>query len=204
MPSMRKADLPIFAALFLTPLAAWAQPLPDGASLRSDDQRRLSHYQAAAGEALLDAFADGDAADLKVLAEALAGKALPPGQAADLMPGDWSCRMIKLGGLLPITVFSPFRCTIRPDGSFEKLTGSQRTKGGIHRQDDRLIYSGTGFVAGETPPSYEDLPATVDLQASPQFMPEIGVVEMISARRGRILFPAPYLESRFNILVLTR
>ncbi|GGF65154.1 DUF4893 domain-containing protein [Paracoccus acridae] len=200
---MRRVELLALAALLL-PLPVLAQPLPDGPVPRSDDQRRLSEYHAAAGEALLGAFAVGDPADLALLTAGLAGEALSPERAIQDMAGDWSCRMIKLGGLLPITVYSPFRCTISPDGGFEKLTGSQRTKGNIHQDGDRLIYLGTGFVAGDMPPSYENLPAQVDPQASPQFMPEIGVVEMVSDRKGRVLFPAPYLESRFNILLLSR
>ena len=203
MRLMRRIEILVLAALSLVP-SALAQPLTDQPALRNDDQRRLSEYHASAGEALLGAYAAGDPADLSVLTEGLAGNALSPDEAIRLMAGDWSCRMIKLGGLLPITVYSPFRCTISPDGGFEKLTGSQRSKGKIHQEGDRLIYLGTGFVAGDTPPSYENLPAQVDPQASPQFMPEIGVVEMISDTKGRVMLPAPYLESRFNILLLSR
>lgn len=201
---MRRVELLALAALWLVPLQVPAQPLPDLPALRSDDQRRLSEYHAAAGEALLGALAAGDPAELAVLTDGLAGDVLPPDQAIRDMAGDWSCRMIKLGGLLPITVYSSFRCAISPDGGFEKLTGSQRTKGNIRQEGDRLIYLGTGFVAGDTPPSYEDLPAQVDPGASPQFVPEIGLVEMVSDKKGRVMFPAPHLESRFNILLLSR
>ncbi|WP_207102014.1 DUF4893 domain-containing protein [Paracoccus shandongensis] len=199
---MRRADL--FAAfLCLLPAAGLAQSLSDGTAIRADDARRLAEYHAAAGEALLDAFSGGSQADLAVLADVLRGDPLPSDQARAVMSGDWSCRTIKMGRLLPITVYQPFRCRIGADGSLEKLTGSQRTKGQVHRDGDRLVYLGTGFIAGDTPPAYADLPPSPDA-SGPQRVPEIGVVEMIDENRGRVMFPDPYLESRFNILALGR
>lgn len=202
MPPMRKAS--ILALVAFLPVAAWSQQLADGTPIKPDDARRLAEYDTAAGEALLDAFSDGDSADLSILTEALRGEALPPDQARALMAGDWSCRMIKMGRLLPITVYQPFRCRIGDDGGFEKLTGSQRTKGQIHSDGNRLIYLGTGFIAGDTPPPYADLPPFPGPDAGPQRVPEVGVIEMVDSNKGRAMFPDPYLESRFNILVLSR
>ncbi|WP_295045979.1 DUF4893 domain-containing protein, partial [uncultured Paracoccus sp.] len=149
------------------------------------------------------AFAGGDATDVAVLAEALQGRALPPDQAMPLLPGEWTCRTIKVGGLLPLTVYPSFRCRIGADGSFDKLTGSQRTRGMIHPDGDKLIYLGVGFIAGDRPPPYADLPG-FDPAASPQRTPQVAVVQMIDRNRGRVMFPAPHLESRFDILTLSR
>lgn len=201
---MRKAELVLAAALCLSPLAALSQQLSDGTPLRADDLRRLEEYHAAAGEALLAAFAQADPAVQAVLAQSLAGTALAPDQALSLLKGDWSCRMIKMGRLVPVVVYQPFRCRIGADGVLEKLTGSQRTKGRIHDDGDRLVYLGTGFIAGDTPPPYADLPDDVDTASTPQRVPEVGLVELVDANRGRVMFPDPYLESRFNILVLSR
>lgn len=200
---MRKADLAAVAIVCLLPAAALSQQLSDGTKLHPDDARRLAEYHAAAGDALLEAFAGGDPADLTVLAEVLRGDPLPPDQALAVMPVDWSCRTIKMGRLPPITVYQPFRCRIGADGSLEKLTGSQRTKGQIHLDGDRLLYLGTGFIAGDEPPLYADLPP-FSSDADPQRVPEVGVVEIIHENRGRVMFPDPYLESRFNILTLSR
>lgn len=202
MRSMRRADL-LALALACLPAPALPQQLADGTAIHAEDARRLAEYHSAAGEALLDAFSGGDPADLAILADVLAGDPLPPEEARAVMPGDWSCRVIKMGRLLPITVYQPFRCRIGSDGSLEKLTGSQRTKGQIHRDGDRLVYLGTGFIAGDTPPPYAALPPFSDA-SDPQRVPELGVVEMIGENRGRVMFPAPYLESRFNILALSR
>jgi len=200
---MRRVDLAAAVFACLAPAAGLSQPLTGGLPIHADDAQRLAGYQAAAGEALLDAFSGGDPADLAILADVLRGDPLPPGEARAVMPGEWSCRVIKMGRLLPITVYQPFRCRIGSDGGLEKLTGSQRTKGRIHEYGDRLVYLGTGFIAGDTPPPYAELPPFSD-GASPQRVPEVGLVEIIGENRGRVMFPAPHLESRFNILVLSR
>ncbi|WEF25674.1 DUF4893 domain-containing protein [Paracoccus sp. S3-43] len=199
---MRRTDL-LAAALCLLPMAGLAQQLGDGTAIHPDDGRRLGEFHAAAGDALLQAFAGGDPADVAMLADVLQGAPLPPDQALPLLAGEWICRTIKIGGLLPLTVYKPFRCRIGGDGSFEKLTGSQRTKGRIHRDGDRLVYLGVGFIAGDTPPPYADLPV-FDPAASPQRTPEVAMIEMIDRTRGRVMFPAPHLESRFDILTLSR
>lgn len=187
-----------FALALATPVAA--QTLPQG--IRPDDAARLANFDASYGAALREAMAANEP-DLGLALEALKGPALPPSEALDLMQGEWSCRMIKIGGILPLTAYPPFRCRVTGEG-FEKLTGSQRTKGTLDDTGDRLIYLGAGFIAGDTPPAYADLPPIADPQADPQILPEIGVVEMQTASRGRILFPAPWLESVMNLLVLTR
>lgn len=201
-PIRRGSTAAVLAALMLT--GAGAGTLPDGTAIREDDIARLAAIDAAAGGALRGAFAHGASADAAALAAALAGAPLSADEARRLLPGDWSCQMMKLGGGLPIVVYQPFRCRADPAGGFEKLTGSQRSLGTVHLDGDDLVYLATGFVAGETPPPYHALPEEVDIAASPQFVPEVGVVEIVSAGKGRIILPKPYLESDLNILVLRR
>ncbi|RMC37617.1 DUF4893 domain-containing protein [Paracoccus alkanivorans] len=206
MPSIRRVS-PAFLALLLAlvPAMGAAQAkLADGMTIRPDDQRRLEELDASAGSALREAFASGASPDLALLAEALAGVALPPEQALERLPGEWSCRMMKLGNGVPLVVYQSFSCVVTEDGGFEKLTGSQRSKGHLHRDDGRLVYLGTGFIAGDTPPLYAELPDEISPQDMPQRVPEVGVVEITGPDRGRILFPDPYLESRMNLLALQR
>jgi hypothetical protein len=40
--------------------------------------------------------------------------------------------------------------------------------------------------------------------ATPQQVPEVGVLELLGPDRARILFPFPYLESTMDVLVLSR
>ena len=171
--------------------------------IRIEDEARLSVLDESLGHALRQAFAGGDKAGLAVVTEALNGQPLPPDQALSALEGEWNCRTIKLGGNLPLVVYEPFRC--HADGTaFEKLTGSQRTKGSVYEYNGALIYLGTGYVSGDNPPDYTGLPPETDPQASPQRLPQAGLVEMTSDQSGRIILPRPYVESETDLLVLTR
>lgn len=70
--------------------------------------------------------------------------------------------------------------------------------------DGAQAYLGTGYIAGDTALPYADLPDSIDPAATPQRVPEVGMVEVVSPTRARILMPLPMLESDLNILLLTR
>ena len=199
---MRASAAILIAMLAATPAAAFGPDL--ATTIRDDDRVRLDQFDAVTGRTLRGAFAQGTADDLSVLTQGLAGNSLPADQTAAVLPGDWSCRMLKLGGGLPLVVYQPFRCRIGADGGFEKLTGSQRMLGTIGTVDGAPVYLGTGFISGDTPPPYTDLPTPTDPAATPQRVPEVGMMEVVSPTRARILMPLPMLESDLNILLLTR
>ena len=178
--------------------------LPGGGVMRADDFQRLTDANRAAGLALRQALAGGAPDDVQALTAAMAGSAQPPDRATAAMAGDWSCQMMKLGGIGPLVVYPPFACRIGADGRLDKLTGSQRTRGTIMEWEGQTIYLGTAYIAGDTPPAYADLPEMVDIHAIPQFVPDAGIVEMTGTDRGRILFPRPWLESDMNVMLLTR
>lgn len=204
--SIRKHSL-IAALLFAGALPAHAQQtrLEDGATIRTDDLARLDQFTFAAGSALLRMMAVAPAADRDAVVAALAGEPQPLDEALNILPGTWTCQMMKLSEGPGAVVYQPFTCNADSDGGFEKLTGSQRSRGTIHRDAERLIYLGTGYILDDTsPPAYVDLPEVIDIQASPQRVPEVGIVQVIDANHARILFPEPMLESQFNILLLTR
>jgi Domain of unknown function (DUF4893) len=194
-----KITLPLAVTLaLLSPASLHAQE-----ELRPADQARLDGYDAAAGDALLRALAEGAPEDVAALTTALSGA---PAVAFDpSLAGDWKCRTLKLGGPAGLIAYSPFDCriTLRLDGfDFEKLSGSQRTKGRIIMRNGRAIYVGVGFAAGETPPDYADLPE--DFRSDGRIQADVAVVERVSPNRARLLFPAPAVESDFDILELTR
>ncbi|MCB1379546.1 MAG: DUF4893 domain-containing protein [Alphaproteobacteria bacterium] len=187
----------IFCAIAIVLLSQGA--LADGIlerTLSAADRNRLSRFDATLAEALTEAGA-GAADDLALVQDVLRGKALP--MAGSFNPvGPWRCRVIKLGGLLPLTVYPWFKCAIAEDGAgwtLEKLTGSQRTRGRFYTASDtRLIYVGAGHVTGESPRNYGDDPK----------QDQVAVVERRTDRRILLLFPAPYFESKLDILVLER
>ncbi|MEX3314592.1 DUF4893 domain-containing protein [Sulfitobacter sp. PS-8MA] len=183
--------------LLVLPVAALA------GTLRPADQARLDNFDAAFGDAMMQALAGGAPDDVAALTRALSGQ--PQIAFAADLPGDWSCRTIKLGGVSPLVAYSPFKCrfTATDRGfAFEKLTGSQRTKGEITLREGRAIYTGVGHVRGETPPDYADLPE--DFTSDGKVQSDVAVFQRVSPNRARLLFPAPAVESDFDILELTR
>jgi hypothetical protein len=180
-----------------------AAPLNAQTPLRAEDAARLDRFSETAGQALLEAFSSGTSNDTSSLANALSGT---PQVAFDpSLSGDWKCRTMKLGHLTGLTVYTNFKCrfTIQQDGFlFEKLTGSQRTKGKITYRDGRAIYVGMGYVADTTPPEYANLPS--DFRSDGRIQTNVAVFERVSETRARMMFPAPAVESDFDILELTR
>ncbi|HBB81946.1 MAG TPA: DUF4893 domain-containing protein [Sulfitobacter sp.] len=192
---MRLCLLPLLLLLLAT---SWAETM-----LRPADSARLDNLDAASGNAVMQALAAGEAGDVTALTRALSGEP-QVAFSADLQ-GDWSCRTIKLGGISPLVAYSPFKCrfTATDRGfAFEKLTGSQLTRGEITLRDGRAIYAGVGYVNGETAPDYADLPE--DFTSGGKVQSDVAVFQRISPTRARLLFPSPAVESDFDILELTR
>ena len=181
-------------------LAGAAGAAPD---IRDPDLDRLRRFEEAAGSAILGALAGGAADDVAVLTDALSGVAQPPAPE-----GDWACRTIKMGGITDLVVYAPFRCRISrisaTEWQFEKLTGSQLTRGTIAFHEGRAVYRGVGYVAGGPAADYADLPEGTAPVEPGQTVADIAVFEQTGPDRARLLFPFPVLESRFDILYLTR
>lgn len=202
MPTIRVLRTVIALCLMALPAAA---QVPD---LRAPDVLRMRAFDAHLGLALREAFATGDAASLVVLTDALAG-GVP--RAGILEPsGDWNCRTIKLGSLTPIVAYGAFRCRIVATGpgiwTLTKLTGSQRVTGTLaNLPDGRVQFTGVGHVGTEPAVSYADLPPKDQTPMEPnQTTADVGLFEQVSPTRARLMLPAPLLESRFDILYLTR
>lgn len=182
---------------------ALAVPAQAQTDLRAADAARLQGFDTVAGEALLQALSAGAPGDVAALSKALSGRpqiAFDPG-----LTGDWRCRTMKLGGIAPLTVYTNFQCRFTPGATgfdFEKLTGSQRTRGTITLRDGRAVYIGVGFVAGENPPDYADLPT--DFRSDGRIQTDVAIFERVSPTRARLMFPSPAVESDFDILELTR
>jgi hypothetical protein len=114
------------------------------------------------------------------------------------MVGDWQCRTIKAGGLAKLVVYGWFKCRVSDDGSgwmLEKVSGSQRTKGrSFDDGEKRLIYLGSFHVAGATAKPYASGPES----------DQVGYAFRTGPQEWRIEFPAPYYESKLDILEFRR
>ncbi|WP_312527521.1 DUF4893 domain-containing protein [Paracoccus sp. (in: a-proteobacteria)] len=196
------------ATLALTGPVRASERLQDGTQIRSDDVRRLASLDLSYGTALRQAFNDGDNETVFALIAALRGAPEAPQDVkTDELVGQWQCNMTKVGGNLPGVIYPPYRCEIRQeDGKlvFEKQTGSQLTRGTLHRDGDRIVYLGTDYIRGSNPPAYHELPDQIDTRTGEQFFPDAGVFEVMSKTHARIILPQPHLESEMNVLNLTR
>lgn len=183
------------ALLSLAALPAWADGVVDKI-MTSADKTRLQDYGTARATAIAEARAGGTPGDIAALDNML-GKPLLSFSELD-MTGNWQCRTIKAGGIGPLVVYGWFKCKVTDDGSgwmLEKLSGSQRTKGRFYDDgDERLIYLGSFFVAGDPAKPYGSGPES----------DQVGYAFRTGPAEWRIELPSPYLESKLDVMEFRR
>ncbi|TKB22058.1 MAG: DUF4893 domain-containing protein [Mesorhizobium sp.] len=159
------------------------------------DKARLDKYGETRKAALEEAKA-GNPAEVKQL-DALLAKPLVAFSDKDLT-GNWQCRTIKAGGISPLVIYGWFKCKVTDDGSgwrLQKISGSQRTTGRFFDDGEkRAIYLGSFSVNDDKARPYGSGPET----------DQVGYAFRSSATEWRIEFPAPYYESKFDIMELKR
>ncbi|MDX8459720.1 DUF4893 domain-containing protein [Mesorhizobium humile] len=159
------------------------------------DKARLDKYGETRKAALEEAKA-GNPTEVKQLDELLA-KPLVAFSDKDLT-GSWKCRTIKAGGLSPLVIYSWFKCKVTDDGSgwrLAKISGSQRTTGRFFDDGEkRAIYLGSFSVNEDKAKPY----------GSGSESDQVGYAFRNSATEWRIEFPAPYYESKLDIMEFKR
>ena len=185
---------------FITVSAFSAASLADGtldSILSKDDKARLADFDKTRAEALQEGL-KGDAADVEVLTKALEGEKLAI--ASDYDPtGTWKCRTIKAGGeFLPLTVYGWFKCRISEDSlgwKVQKISGSQRFTGYLYtKSDTELVFVGAGHVNDDPPRKYGDDPKEN----------QVAIVSRLGKQKLVFEFPAPYYESKLDIILMER
>lgn len=160
------------------------------------DRGRLANYETTRAEALKEAREGGSAEDIAILDKVV--DARQQSWSGFDMTGDWQCRTIKAGGLGQLVVYGWFKCRVTDDGSgwtLTKLTGSQKTKGRFFTDSDfRQTYLGAFAVNDDPFPAYGKGPET----------DQVGYTFLMSPKSWRIEFPAPYYESKLDILEFRR
>jgi hypothetical protein len=181
------------------PESARAAPSDWHAIISAADRDRLARWRGAWMIGLDKAMAAGRAAQVNAL-----GALLKPDLALDkpaLPPGDYSCRVIKMGaqstGMPDFVSYPPYTCRITQDGAlthFTKVDGSQRPVGTIYADDGRrMIFLGSMMLGDESRPLRYGRDTERDM---------VGVVERVAPARWRIAFPYPRWESVIDILEL--
>ena len=190
---MRKLLLAAF--LLVTP-AASAQDF-NRFGLTTADIKRLTERPTTWLAALEQANQGGKTSEVADLRALMAAKPVPIGGAEEIA-GNWRCRMIKVGGILPLTPYGFFKCRITGKGdraALEKITGSQRSEGVLLRQDPTsFVFRGVGYTDFTPKKLYGTSPET----------DEVGLLYRIAPDRLRVEFPAPYHESKYNVMELVR
>ena len=147
-------------------------------------------------KAALDEAKVGNPADVRQL-DALLARPIVAFSDKDLT-GNWKCRTLKAGGLSPLIIYGWFKCKVTDDGSgwkLEKISGSQRTVGRFFDYGEkRTIYLGSFSVNNDTAKPYGSGPES----------DQVGYAFRNSATEWRIEFPAPYYESKLDIMEFRR
>lgn len=126
--------------LVLPIVAPLACSVPEGVELSEADATRMSQFGEARVRALGESLLSTEADD-----RALVSALFAPGtEPIETIPdGNYRCRTIKLGGMLPLTAYNYFACRISDGGTFiEKTSGSQRFTGTFDAADGGLFYHG--------------------------------------------------------------
>jgi hypothetical protein len=163
------------------------------------DRERLAKWRSAWMTGLDKATAAGNGPQI-----AAQGSLLKPDLALDdplLLPGDYACRVIKLGAQSreqrDYVAYPAFTCRVTTDEGrlhFAKVDGSQRPVGDIFPDDGpRMIFLGSMMLSDETRPLRYGRDTERDMA---------GIVERIGPRRWRIAFPYPQWESTIDVLEL--
>lgn len=188
------AALALAGLLALQPLSALACTMPKTAGLNPADQERMRDFWGARSQGLAEALVAESAADRAVLHGLFAAGDAPLQAIPD---GDYRCRTIKLGGLLPLTVYSAFDCTISGNGTrIDKQTGSQRFSGSLVPAGTALFYRGALNYDDEAPLAYDADPERNQVGCL------YGVPDNGSGPRYRLELPRPHFESNHDVIEL--
>lgn len=192
MPPARPFAALMLLALLSAPLDALACEAPAGSAITADDTARLADADTTRLRAMGEALMGDSAADRAALSALFA----PGGEALAAIPdGKYRCRTLKLGGLLPLTVYDYFECSISGDGTvIEKLSGSQRFKGTLSQTDTGLTYIGALHYGDEAPKAY----------GAEEERNQVGCLYKVTgmAPLYRLELPEPHFESLLDVIEL--
>lgn len=187
--SFRLLAASMAAFIALPVVAPLACRVPKAVEITQPDRDRISLFETSRVRALGEALQSTSAADRAILS-ALFTPALEPFEA---MPdGDYRCRTIKLGGLLPLTPYGFFACRVSEDGTrIEKTSGSQRFTGTLTPTPGAMFYNGALH--------YNDDPALA--YGDNAEMNQVGCVYKIQhLDTYRIELPYPLYESSHDVI----
>jgi hypothetical protein len=160
------------------------------------DQARLGKYDATRKTAFDEVRKTGTP-DQRARVEALAALPKRSFEGFDLS-GNWQCRATKLASIAVLVTYDWFKCRVSDDGAgwnLDKLNGSQRVTGRFYDDGSmRMIFLGSGYIAGDKPKPY----------GRGRESDQVGYAFRSGPLSWRIEFPAPFYESKLDILEFRR
>ncbi len=181
------------ALLALQPLAAAACAIPQGVDLSATDEDRMAEFWQSRSQGLAEALVAPSYNDRATLH----GLFAQGDRYIDAIPdGNYRCRTVKLGGILPLTVYGYFACTISEGGTrIDKTTGSQRFSGTLTSAKTAVFYQGALHYGDEEPIAYG-----MDSERD-----QVGCIYRVrddETTRYRLELPSPHFESTHDVIEL--
>lgn len=175
-------------------LAAPCGPLPQDFAISDADRARIEGIDISRMRGLAAALTGEDAGE-RALVSGLFAQGFAPPEANP--SGRYQCRTIKLGGLLPLTVYDWFKCEIAEEAGgrvIRKVTGSQNFSGTLTASGSGFLYRGASNYGDEAPRAYGD---KVDEN-------QVGCLVSLPDAEGHMLLelPSPLLESVHDVIEL--
>ncbi|MBB4052431.1 hypothetical protein GGR20_002074 [Devosia subaequoris] len=193
MRLFRSSAIALAMLAALPAIAPLACAVPDNASISPFDADRMDGLGIARTRGLAEALRAESAADRELVSLLFAPGIAPQAPVPD---GNYRCRTIKLGGLLPLTAYSYFDCVVAQGGTkIEKLTGSQRFSGDLLATDaGGHFYRGALHYGDEDPRPYQE-----EGDRS-----QVGCLYKVDGKpvRYRLELPFPRFESTHDVIEL--
>lgn len=185
----------LVALVALQPVAALACEVPADVTVSDADQARMSGFLRSRAQGLGEALVAESTSDRALVSELFSR---PDSAFEGIADGDYRCRTIKLGGLLPLTAYGFFACRVSEDGTrIDKLSGSQRFSGTLHASGDAVFYRGALHYGDEKPMAY----------GKSDERDQVGCLYPVpddEAARYRLELPSPLFESTHDVIELIR
>lgn len=179
-------------ATTLQPLAAIACAPSITAALSEFDTDRMADFYGARSQGLAEALVAPSPEERALVSDLFAAG---DGFIDAIPDGDYRCRTIKLGGLLPLVAYGFFDCRISDGGTrIDKLTGSQRFSGSLTTTETTVFYQGALHYGDEQP---------IDYGADPE-RDQVGCLYQVGEAGGRyrLELPRPQFESTHDVIEL--
>lgn len=198
---MRRRRLLSLAGVFF----AWTAPVSAAWQDRAApyDVERLSHLSQAREQALNEAQAAPEK-EVALVRAVLGGAA--QNVAVSTLYGTWRCRLIRLGGMTPVLIYSWFTCRIGEDKGrpyFEKRTGTLHLGGALYpHESGGYVFLGGMNVSNGKVAYYSGARASLGAETTPSDV--VGLLFSTGPKAARIEFPYPAQESTFDVIELRR